>query len=706
MTDSLVGTLFVDKYEILQVLGQGGMGTVYKARNRINGSLRAIKLLNSHVELNAEALRRFDAEASAISRFKHENVIEIIDVGFVNQEQPYLVMEYIDGVSLSDLLKQQGALPVAQAIPLFTQICAALSSAHAHGVLHRDIKPSNIMLVDTPANRLLVKVVDFGIAKIIPNENDGTMIETATGIIIGSPPYMSPEQCLGEKLDLRSDIYSLGCLMYETLSGEPPLVGNSPAATMYKHLNEAPAPLVIGSVDLRLVNRLNQIFSKALNKLPERRYQSMDELRLDLETAMQQSRQGSVLLSLLQTGWSRVWQKIQNSLGSSRILFFTVLTSTVCLISALSLFAIPVTVLKVPDSEHRTIDWKPRPKYKFVNSKLQLKYETEKARLKELIKNTSPDGSSPELAELNKQLGDVYFDYGAYAEAKLTYQVALSEWLKLLSAGNGSFQPNPLLIHDEAITKLRYSQSELEMNNLNSAVLYAKDGMNWSFADKSGNPSYKAYLPQVIAVATIRVTHQVPPLMREYIINYLKFYDHSYDHSKEGETNSYMSARALSQIADAFLEIGLWQDAIPVLKRARVAWQRKNVDVEVDKAVTVNFPIAPPVGSAPVPGRTKNQSELERIFRQNCGPFNSAVATCKIADAEQHLGHVAAATAAYEEAANEFEIIGGKNDLRRIRTLLREADVLWQSRNFYKAFCVRLEALRCLSELSKTERET
>jgi serine/threonine protein kinase len=701
MTDSLVGTLFVEKYEILQVLGQGGMGTVYKARNLINGNLRAIKLLNSHVELNAEALRRFDAEASAISRFKHENVIEIIDVGFFNQEQPYLVMEYIDGVSLNNLLKRNGPLPVAQAIPLFTQICAALSSAHANGVLHRDIKPSNIMLVDTPANRLLVKVVDFGIAKIVPNENDGTMIETATGIIIGSPPYMSPEQCLGERLDLRSDIYSLGCLMYETLSGEPPLMGNSPAATMYKHLNEAPAPLTIASTDLRVANRLNQIFSKALSKLPDRRYQTMDELRADLATAMQQSRQGSVTISFLQTGWARVWQQIQNRLGSSKILIVTVLMSTICLISALSLFALPIAVVKVPDSDHQIIDWKPRPKYKFVNSKLQVKYETEKARLETLIKEASLEEPSPELVELNKELGDVYFDYGAHAEAAITYHAALSAWLKLLSVGSENFQPNPLLIHDIALINLRYSQCELELNNLNGAVKNAKDGLTWSFADKSGNSAYKAYLPQVIAVATIRLTHQVQPLMREYIGNYLKFYDHS----KDSETNTYISSRALSQTADAFLEIGLWQDAIPVLKRAQAAWQRKNVDVEVDDAVNQSFPTAPPTGSAPMPWRTKNQSEVERIYRQNCGPFNSAVATCKLADAEQHIGHATAAANDYEEASTKFEAIGGKNDLRRIRTLLREANLLWQSRNYFRALTVRVEALKCLSELSKTERE-
>jgi serine/threonine protein kinase len=704
MTDSLVGTLFVDKYEILQVLGQGGMGTVYKARNRINGSLRAIKLLNSHVELNAEALRRFDAEASAISRFKHENVIEIIDVGFVNQEQPYLVMEYIDGVSLSDLLKQQGALPVAQAIPLFTQICAALSSAHAHGVLHRDIKPSNIMLVDTPANRLLVKVVDFGIAKIIPNENDGTMIETATGIIIGSPPYMSPEQCLGEKLDLRSDIYSLGCLMYETLSGEPPLVGNSPAATMYKHLNEAPAPLVIGSVDLRLVNRLNQIFSKALNKLPERRYQSMDELRLDLETAMQQSRQSFVVFSILQIVWSRLRQNFQNSLGSSKIIFVLVLVITLTAASAASLVLLPTAFVKAPTAEQLFISWKPRPKFKYVSFSLQKKYEVIVERLKKMIaesETAEQTNYNPELMSLHKQLGDAYFDLGAYNQAALTYNQALKQGLKGLSSAYSNFQQTPVFVHDIGLIYLRSSQCALESGDLNGAVAAGKAGLAWSFSDHSGDPSYKGFLPEVIAVATIKLTHSCPPLMREYIDNFLRFSRHV----KADELGSYVSARALSQIADCFVELGQSENALSVLKRVREAWQEKDVDVQSDKAIDYPSYADQPKSQLLVTFGGKTVAEKENMIRQKCGPFNAAVAEYKIAEAEQRLGKLDDAIRDYQHAANEFEGISGAKDLYRAKALFRKANALWLRRDFYNALVVRAEALKNWKTIDKLERE-
>lgn len=231
-------SVLLDRYEQLGQIGAGGMGVVHKARHRLMDQIVAVKILKM-LESNETALLRFRQEAKAASKIQHDNVVSIHDFGVAN-DTAYLVMEFVDGCTLSDVIKERGTLPVDEALSIFNQICRGLISAHDAGVIHRDLKPSNVLLAQlTKQDRVVAKIADFGIAKLEMDEQGLTQ----TGEIFGSPLYMSPEQCRGQVADLRSDIYSLGCVMYETLCGVPPISGNNALDTIHKRLNDSPRPL-------------------------------------------------------------------------------------------------------------------------------------------------------------------------------------------------------------------------------------------------------------------------------------------------------------------------------------------------------------------------------------------------------------------------------------------------------------------------------
>jgi serine/threonine protein kinase len=281
--ESLVGTSIADKYEILSVLGQGGMSVVFKARHLLMKKSVAIKVLLPQLVLNPQSLKRFQQEASASSSLSHPNVITVYDFGVSAHGLPYLVMDLLHGVSLADEVRDNGPLEVGRALKIFIQAADALCEAHRKGVIHRDLKPSNIMLESTDTHDDVVKIVDFGIAKVLPQEGDDFQKLTQTGEIFGSPYYMSPEQCRGEVLDARSDIYSFACLMYEALTGKPPLVGSHALDTMYKHMNVPPPGLVSLKCEPQVRERLDAVILKCLAKERAQRYQTMKELEDELE---------------------------------------------------------------------------------------------------------------------------------------------------------------------------------------------------------------------------------------------------------------------------------------------------------------------------------------------------------------------------------------------------------------------------------------
>ncbi len=281
--EPLVGQVIEGKYEILEVLGGGGMGLVYKAKHLLMNRTVAIKMLLPEVIGSETALARFQQEAQAASSLNHPNILTVFDFGQTADGKPYLVMDYLEGKALSEVLDKEGHLPLARAVPIFIQICSGLAHAHQKGVIHRDLKPANIMLVDFEGQADFVKIVDFGIAKLLSKEDGHSVNLTQTGQIFGSPLYMSPEQCRGTGLDARSDIYSLGCVMYRTVSGESPFLGQDALEAMFKQVNDVPRPFSDCCPDFKIPPNFEAIVTKALEKEPQNRYQSMLELRKDLE---------------------------------------------------------------------------------------------------------------------------------------------------------------------------------------------------------------------------------------------------------------------------------------------------------------------------------------------------------------------------------------------------------------------------------------
>ena len=275
--DQLVGTTLADRYEIMEVIGGGGMGLVYKARHKLMNRIVAIKMLHKHMISSKDTLKRFQLEAQAASCLSLPNILTVYDFGLTNEGQPYMVMDYLEGTSLADVLEEEHHILPERGVNIFIQACAGLAHAHQKGVLHRDIKPSNIMLVNFGDQADFVKIVDFGIAKLL---NQGVGELTKTGEVYGSPSYMSPEQCRGKETDARSDIYSMGCVMYRTLSGRPLFSGDDIIELLFKQVSEPPAPF---DADLNIPADLEAVIFKALAKDAGDRYQTMGEFKEALE---------------------------------------------------------------------------------------------------------------------------------------------------------------------------------------------------------------------------------------------------------------------------------------------------------------------------------------------------------------------------------------------------------------------------------------
>ncbi len=269
------GTIFADCYLLLETLGSGGWGTVYKAEHIHLKKPLAIKVLHAHMARDRESLLRFQREARILSSISHPNMVAVSDHGW--RPRPFIAMEYLEGKALSDVLAA-GPLSPQRALPIFKQICQALSHAHEAGVIHRDLKPANIYLVGD-INDPKVKVLDFGIAKMAETSL------TATGATLGTITCMSPEQCLGQALDEGSDIYALGCLMYETLTGCVVFEGDSPLDIARKQIMQMPVPLLQANPSAKISVDLQQIVFTCLAKERDARFVTMSALETALDTA-------------------------------------------------------------------------------------------------------------------------------------------------------------------------------------------------------------------------------------------------------------------------------------------------------------------------------------------------------------------------------------------------------------------------------------
>lgn len=276
------GDLIDRDYEVIQMLGAGGAGQVYLVEHRSLARQAALKLLNTR-NIDETAWRRFTYEAQLIGKLQHPNIIQVYNFGIHENRLPYYVMELVKGEPLDSNLKKLGPVGTLEAVELLMDVCSALSYAHGKGIVHRDIKPGNIILVESPDGRgYRAKLLDFGIAKLRSKQNLETQGLTQAGEVVGSPLYMSPEQCQGLDVDERSDIYSLGCSIFEILTGTVPFRGENVFATVMMHFNEAPPKLADRLPDEYFPPRLEELVARCLEKNPDERIQSMDELALEL----------------------------------------------------------------------------------------------------------------------------------------------------------------------------------------------------------------------------------------------------------------------------------------------------------------------------------------------------------------------------------------------------------------------------------------
>jgi serine/threonine-protein kinase len=268
--------LLSNRYELGETLGYGGMSEVHHGHDVRLGREVAIKILRADLARDPQFQERFRREAQNAAALNHPAIVAVYDTGEANTEfgpLPYIVMEYVEGRTLRDIVKTEGPMSQKRAMEVMADVCAALDFSHRHGIVHRDVKPANVMITKNGA----VKVMDFGIARAM---HDGQSAMTQTAAVIGTAQYLSPEQARGESVDARSDVYAAGCVLYELITGEPPFTGDSPVAVAYQHVREDPNPP--STVNPAVAPELDAVVLKALAKGPANRYQSAAEMRSDL----------------------------------------------------------------------------------------------------------------------------------------------------------------------------------------------------------------------------------------------------------------------------------------------------------------------------------------------------------------------------------------------------------------------------------------
>jgi eukaryotic-like serine/threonine-protein kinase len=280
----LIGQVIADRYHVTKKLGEGGMGAVYLAEHVKMGRKSAIKVMSASMSQDADAVSRFNREANNASRIQHPNICAIYDFGETPDGLMYLAMEFIEGNSLNEILKKSGPMTLQRATHILKQAAEALHVAHAGGIVHRDLKPDNIMIAQQ-AGKDLVKVVDFGIAKAVGGEETGQKV-TKTGLVVGTPEYMSPEQLSGDKLDGRSDLYSLALVYYRMITGTLPFQAETSQETMIKRLTDDPMPLRDALPTANFPAGLQQVMDRALARYANDRYSDAVEFSKDVEAAL------------------------------------------------------------------------------------------------------------------------------------------------------------------------------------------------------------------------------------------------------------------------------------------------------------------------------------------------------------------------------------------------------------------------------------
>ncbi len=294
--DPLIGTTLDSRYSIEKKIGEGGMGVVYLATHAVIGKKHAIKVLRGELSSESEVAERFTQEARAAAAIGNEHIIEITDFGQLPDGSAYFVMEFLDGKDLQTVMEEDPKMDNARVMHIMAQCCDALSAAHNIEIVHRDLKPENIILIERAGDPDFVKILDFGIAKVA--RETGRL--TRTGVIFGTPQYMSPEQAAGTNIDARTDVYSLGIIMYEMLSGHVPFEADTFMGVLTKHLYEEPIPPRRLVPPVEVSQSTESVVLKAMAKKPEKRYQSMVDFREDV-LALKEGRTPAIVSDQMRT---------------------------------------------------------------------------------------------------------------------------------------------------------------------------------------------------------------------------------------------------------------------------------------------------------------------------------------------------------------------------------------------------------------------
>lgn len=326
------GTLVDGKYAIIRAVGAGGFGAVYEASQIQFDRKVAIKIIATNLLMEPDGAARFEREAKALDLLRHKNIVGCYGYG-VWDGAPYMVMEYVDGISLEKIISKEGSLSFERSLKIMRQVLEGLSSAHAAGIVHRDLKPSNIMIAQEADGKEIVKIIDFGLVKLMPGYGIAGQQLTETGYAVGSCMYMAPEQALGEAIDERADIYAAGAILYQMLSGQPPFQGDANVAVMFQHLNAAPPPLQQFLPPSAPVNALCVLVDNCLAKHRETRYSDSTSVIKDIDAILSGS---GVKLSPLGTQQMQALQ--QPAQKSNRPIFIAIALTAV--ISGLGTLAI------------------------------------------------------------------------------------------------------------------------------------------------------------------------------------------------------------------------------------------------------------------------------------------------------------------------------------------------------------------------------
>ncbi len=420
----LIGQTVNEQYQIVGAIGYGGMSVVFRAKDLKLGKFVALKMLLPHLMMQSHSMARFQQEAQSASALNHPHVVSIHNYGETDSGQPFLVMDLIEGSSLSTLIKKEGQLPVDRALNIFIQLASALSHAHQNGIVHRDLKPSNVLLTEQNGETDFCKIVDFGIAKLLPHEGRDAVSLTQTGDVFGSPLYMSPEQCKGEKLDAKADIYSMGCLMYESLAGTPPHSGNNMLEVLYRHMNEVPKDFKSLKLGIIVPQRLEATIFKALAKEPAARHQSMQALHDELKQILLFRK--TSLLGRVATSWELFVLKRRPRKKSEFIILGALAASLIGLFAACAYLVSQYAFADESQVFKQTLDWQatPLPPPANVGKITKIVYDTDVENAASILKD-SPNKINTDILEHVTLWGSKMGAANHWEESQKAYSLAL-----------------------------------------------------------------------------------------------------------------------------------------------------------------------------------------------------------------------------------------------------------------------------------------